>query len=92
MTAQKSRSPCIHVHAETNLRDVRLLAGDTLAAAFPSQDPPIDAILIKQPILDFIVRREQQEWQPLALEDGRPFLLTRELYTVVTAESRFRLQ
>lgn len=90
VAAQEGRSP--YVYAEENLEDVRLLACDTLAAAFESQDPPVDIILIKQPILEFLVRRERQDWHPLVLENGQPFLLTRELYAVVMAEQSFRLQ
>lgn len=90
VAAQESRSP--YLYAEDNLRGIRLVACDTLFAAFESQDPPVDVILGKQPILDFIVKREHQDWRPLVLENGQPFLLTRELFTVVMAEQSFELQ
>ncbi|HKW85978.1 MAG TPA: hypothetical protein VJM82_02815, partial [Nitrospiraceae bacterium] len=61
-------------------------------AAFESQDPPVDVILGKQPILEFMIRHDRPDWQPLVLENGQPFLLTRELFTVVMAEKSFRLQ
>lgn len=39
-----------------------------------------------------MVRHDQHEWQSVALEDGQPFLLTHELFTVVMAEKSSRLQ
>ncbi len=33
-----------------------------------------------------------KNWQPLVLENGQPFLLNRELFTVVMSENSFRLQ
>jgi hypothetical protein len=80
------------LYAKENLKGIRLLACDTLFAAFESQDPPADVILGKQPILNFIIKREHQDWRPLVLENGQPFLLTREFFTVVMAEQSFRLQ
>jgi ABC-type amino acid transport substrate-binding protein len=90
VAAQEGRSPFLY--AEDNLTGIRLVACDTLLAAFESQDPPVDVILGKQPILDFIVKREHRDWRPLVLENGQPFLLTRELFTVVMAEQSFELQ
>ena len=90
VAAQESRSP--YLYAEENLKGIRLVACDTLFAALESQDPLVDVILGKQPILDFIIKREHQDWRPLVLEDGQPFLLTRELFTVVMAEQSYRLQ
>ena len=90
VAAQESRSP--YLYAEENLKGIRLVACDTLFAALESQDPPVDVILGKQPILDFIINREHQDWRPLVLENGQPFLLTRELLTVAMAEQSFRLR
>ncbi len=92
VAVQEGRSP--HLYAEANLKGVRLLLCDTLAAALQSRDPEVDLILGKQPILDFLVKTEQhmEKWQPLVLEDGRPFRLNRELFTVVMAEDSYRLQ
>ena len=92
VAVQEGRSP--HLYAEANLKGIRLLLCDTLAAALQSRDPVVDVILGKEPILNFIVRRERswKKWQPLVLENGRPFLLTRELFTVVIAESNYGLQ
>jgi polar amino acid transport system substrate-binding protein len=92
VAVQEGRSP--HHYAEANLQGIRLLVCDTLAAALQSRDPEVDVILGKQPVLDFIVRRERswKKWQPLVLENGRPFLLNRELFTVVMGEGNYRLQ
>lgn len=90
VAAQESRSP--YLYAQANLKDIRLVACDTLSAAFESQDPPVDVILGKQPILDFVIRHYRPDWQALVLENGQPFLLTHELFTVVMAENSFRLQ
>ena len=92
VAVQEGRSP--HLYAEANLKGIRLLLCDTLAAALQSRDPMVDVILGKQPILDYILRRERtmKKWQPLVLENGRPFLLNRELFTVVMAENNYELQ
>jgi len=90
VAVQEGRSP--HLYATANLKGVRLVVCDTLLAAFESRDPPVDVILGKQPILDFMIKRDRQGWQPLVLENGQLFLLTRELFTVVMAEKNFRLQ
>jgi len=90
VAGQEGRSP--YIWAEAELKNVRLVACDTLYAAFDSQDPPIDVILMKQPILDFIAKRERSDWQPVTLETEEPLLLSRELYTVVMAEQSFQLQ
>jgi polar amino acid transport system substrate-binding protein len=92
VAVQEGRSP--HLYAEANLKGIRLLLCDTLAAALQFRDPAVDVILGKQPILDYILRKERtmKKWQPLVLENGQPFLLNRELFTVVMAENSFRLQ
>lgn len=92
VAVQDGRSP--HLYAEANLKDVRLLLCETLAAALQFQDPEVDVILGKQPILDFIVKRERRmkNWRPLVLENGQPFLLNHEFFTVVMGEGNYRLQ
>jgi polar amino acid transport system substrate-binding protein len=90
VAVQEGRSP--HRYAEAELKEVRLVVCDTLVAALESRDPPVDVVLGKQPIMNFILKRGHQGWQPLLLENGEPFLLTRELFTVVMAENTFRLQ
>ena len=91
VAVQEGRSA--HFYAQANLKGVRLLACDSLAAALQAHDPPVDVILGKQPVLDFILKREPKgkSWRPLVLEDGRPFLLNRELFTVVMSERSFHL-
>jgi polar amino acid transport system substrate-binding protein len=90
VAAQAGRSP--YVFAEAELKGVRLVACDTFLAAFESQDPPVDIILGKHPILDFYIKHDRPAWQPLVLEDGQPLLLTREFFTVMMGEAHYRLQ
>lgn len=92
VAVQEGRSP--HLYAEANLKGVRLLLCDTLAAALQFHDPEVDVILGKLPILDYIVKRERKmrDWQLLELENGQPFLLNHEFYTVVMGEGSYRLQ
>jgi len=90
VAAQESRSP--YLYAEANLRGIRLMACETLAAAFDAHDPPADVVLGKQPVLDFLTKHGRGDWQSVLLDNGQPFLLTRELFTVVMAENSFRLQ
>lgn len=51
---------------------------DSLPAAFESQNPPIDLILGKQPVLDYTVRRVRKDWHLIMLDGGKPLVLTRE--------------
>lgn len=81
-----------HVYAMTHLKTAKLVLCDSLPAAFESEDPAIDVILGKEPVLKFMVERVRRDWQPLALERGKPLLLTREHYSVVTAEENYRLR
>ncbi len=90
LAVHEGRSP--HLYAKANLQDVRLLLCDSFPAAFESQDPGIDAILGKQPIMEFMATRVHQDWQPLKMDDGKPFLLTREHYAVVLADESYRLR
>jgi ABC-type amino acid transport substrate-binding protein len=80
------------VFASTHLKTVRLVLCDSLPAAFESEDPAIDVILGKEPVLKFMVERVRRDWQPLALERGKPLIWTREHYSVVTAEESYRLR
>lgn len=90
VAAEEGRSS--YLYAEQNLKGIRLVACDTLFAALESQDPPVDVILGKQPILNFIIKQGYRDWRPLVLENGQPFMFTRELFTVAMAEQSFRLQ
>ena len=91
VAVQEGRSA--HFYAAANLKGARLLLCDSLAGAWQQQDPPVDVILGKHPVLDFLLNREEQlkTWQPVLLEDGRPFLLNREFFAVVMSEKSFRL-
>jgi ABC-type amino acid transport substrate-binding protein len=91
VAVQEGRSA--HFYAAANLKGARLLLCDSLAGAWQQQDPPVDIILGKQPVLDFLLKREEplRSWRPVLLSDGRPFLLNREYFTVVMSEKSFRL-
>lgn len=91
VAVQEGRSA--HFYAAANLKGARLLLCDSLAGAWQKQDPPVDIILGKQPVLDFVLTHEPalKSWQPVTLGDGRPFLLNREFFTVVMSEKSFRL-
>jgi len=80
------------VFASTHLKNATLVLCDSLPAAFESEDPAIDVILGKEPVLKFMVERVRRDWQPLVLERGKPLLWTREHYSVVTAEESYRLR
>ena len=79
-------------YAEANLTGIRLVLCDSLPAAFESQNPPIDLILGKQPVLDYTVRRVHKDWHLLRLDSGKPLVLTREHYAIVTDEESYRLR
>jgi polar amino acid transport system substrate-binding protein len=80
-------------YAEANLTGIRLVLCHSLPAAFDeSQNPPIDLILGKQPVLDYTVRRVHKDWHLLSLDSGKPLLLTREHYAIVTDEESYRLR
>lgn len=79
-------------YAESNLTNIRLVLCDSLPAAFESQDPPIDLILGKQPVLDYTVRRVHKDWHLLRLDGGKPLFLTREYYAIVTDEESYQLR
>ncbi|MCX5723442.1 MAG: transporter substrate-binding domain-containing protein [Nitrospirae bacterium] len=79
-------------YAEANLIGIRLVLCDSLPAAFESQNPPIDIILGKQPVLAYTVRRVRKNWQLLRLDSGKPLFLTHEHYAIVTDEESYRLR
>jgi len=91
VAVQEGRSA--HFYAAAHLKGAQLLLCDSLAGAWQEHDTPVDIILGKQPVLDFLLKREERltSWQPLLLEDGRPLLLNREFFTVVMSEKSFRL-
>ncbi len=91
VAVQEGRSA--HFYAAANLKGARLLLCDSLAGAWQKQDPPVDIILGKEPVLNFLLKREEQlkDWRLVTLDDGRSFLLNREFFTVVMSERSFRL-
>jgi len=91
VAVQEGRSA--HFYAAANLKGARLLLCDSLTGAWQQQDPEVDIILGKEPVLNFLLTREDQlkDWRPVMLEDGNPFLLNREFFTVVMSERSFRL-
>ena len=81
-----------HLFAESHLTRSRLVLCDSLPAAFESQEPAIDVILGKQPVLQFMATRVRKDWQQLTGETGKPVVLTREHYVVVMAEESYGLR
>lgn len=92
LTVAVQEGTTAHLYAEAHLAGVRLVLCDSLPAAFESQDPPVDAIVGKQPVLQFTVSRVRKDWRLLESEDGKPIILTREDYAVVMAEESYRLR
>ena len=81
-----------HRYAEAHLPMNHVVLCDSLPAAFESDDPPIDIILGKLPILQYMTARVRKDWKLVTLEDGKPLLLTRGHYTVVMAEESYQLR
>ncbi|MGQ0811826.1 MAG: substrate-binding periplasmic protein [Nitrospiraceae bacterium] len=81
-----------HRYAEAQLGMDHIALCDSLPAAFESDDPAIDLILGKWPVLEYMSARVRTDWKMLTLEDGTPLLLTRGHYTVVMAEESYRLR
>lgn len=79
-------------YAEANLTGIMLVLCDSLPAAFESQNPPIDLILGKQPVLDYTVRHVRKDWHLLRLGNGQPLFLTHEHYAIATDEESYRLR
>lgn len=81
-----------HAYAEAHLSMDHVVLCDSLPAAFESDDPPIDIILGRLPILEYITARVRKDWRLVTLENGKPLLLTRGHYTVVMAEESYQLR
>lgn len=79
-------------YAESSLTGIRLVLCDSLPAALETKDPPIDLILGKAPVLEYTVRRSRKDWHLLRLENGKPLILTREQYAIVTDEESYQLR
>lgn len=92
LTVAVQEGTSAQVFAESGLTGVRLVLCDSLPAALETKDPPIDLILGKAPVLEYTVRRSRKDWHLLRLENGRPLVLTREQYAIVTDEESYRLR
>jgi len=92
LTVAVQEGTTAQLYAESNLTKSRLVLCDSLPAAFESKSPPIDLILGKEPVLEYTVRRSRKDWQLLRLDSGKPLLLTREQFAVVTEEESYQLQ
>lgn len=84
------RSP--YVYAKEHLAMSDLILCDSLPAAFESQNPPVDVILGKLPVLRYVVTRVRKGWHLIEREDGTALRLTREQYAVAMAEENYRLR
>jgi ABC-type amino acid transport substrate-binding protein len=90
IAVQAARSS--HRYVEANLKDIRPILCDSLPAAFESQDPAVDVILGKRPVLEQMIRSVQRDWEVLKDDSGTPWLLTREHYAIVLAEDYYALR
>lgn len=79
-------------YAKDVLKDSQLLFCDSLPAAFETQDPPIDVILGKLPVLRYEAATVRKEWSLLTRVPTTPFRFTREHFSIVTAEESYRLR
>ncbi len=80
------------LYARMALKESRLLLCDSLPAAFEWQDPPIDVMLGKEPVLRFVSTRVKTDWRMLTRKTGKPLRLSREQYAVAMAEESYRLR
>ena len=81
-----------HFYALEQFAQTTLIICDSLPAAFEYQNPAIDVILGKLPVLQYTTTRTQKDWHLLTDATGKPVTLTREQYTVVLGDERIRLQ
>jgi ABC-type amino acid transport substrate-binding protein len=92
LTVAVQEGTSAHLYAEASLTDSTLILCDSLPAAFESQEPVVDVILGKQPVLEYMVTRVRKDWRQLILSNGKPLVLTKENYAVVMAEESYRLR
>lgn len=84
------RSP--YVYAKDHLEVDDLILCDSFPAAFESQDPPVDVLLGKLPVLQYIATRVRKNWHLIEGGNGKPLRLMREQYAVAMAEENYRLR
>lgn len=92
LTVAAQEGTSAQFYAEATLKNIRLVLCDSLPAAFESQNPPIDLILGKEPVLEYTVRRSRKDWHLIRMDGGKPLVLTREHYAIVTDEESYRLR
>lgn len=92
LTVAVQEGTSAQLYAEAHLAGVKLVICDSLPAAFESQEPAIDVILGRQPVLQHIVTLVRKSWQQLLSDGKRPLLLTQEHYAVVMAEENYALR
>ncbi len=78
--------------AQDVLKDSRLLFCDSLPAAFETRTPSIDVILGKLPVLRYEAATVRKDWSLLMRGPTTPLRLTREYFSVATAEESYRLR
>jgi ABC-type amino acid transport substrate-binding protein len=82
-------------YVRANVPDATLLVCNSLQSAFESDrwsPRHIDLVMASYPVLDFIQRRVNKGWQVIRWEQGKPFMLTHETYTIVIAGNRYRFR
>ncbi len=91
LTVAAQQGTTAEFYARDHLKNSRLLLCESLPAAFEWNDPPIDVIIGKLPVLKFMSVTARKDWQLLTTADSRPLRLTREQYSVAVAEESYRL-
>jgi len=92
LTVAVQQGTTAELYATINLKDTRLLLCESLPAAFESQDPRVDVILSKQPLLIYSVKQARKDWRFISTDAGQPQLLTSENYAVIMAEESYGLR
>lgn len=92
LTVAVQQGTTAEFYARQHLRDSRLLLCDSLPAAFEWQEPSIEVVLGKLPVVKFVAATARKDWHLLAAGDGRPVRFTREQYAVAMAEESYRLR
>ena len=80
-----------HFYALEHFAQTTLVICDSLPAALEAQDPTIDVILGKLPVLQYTTTRTHKDWRLLTDITRTPVILTREQYAVVLGDEHDRL-
>ncbi|MEQ1795277.1 MAG: transporter substrate-binding domain-containing protein, partial [Nitrospira sp.] len=96
LTVAVQDSTSAHLYAEANLPTAKLLVCDSLPAAFEHMaagaTPPIDVIIGAHPVLEFMVKTTQRNWQLLERDANQPLRFTQGDYAIVMAEESYKLR